>query len=769
MSSSLLLLTTTRSTLRSYPLHSLNTVCPTATIYFPWVSQSFIIRASSYSRRTDSTETNTHRNIGISAHIDSGKTTLTERILYYTGRISSIHDVRGKDGIGAKMDSMDLEREKGITIQSAATYCRWNDSSLNLIDTPGHVDFTIEVERALRVLDGAIMVFCGVSGVQSQSMTVDRQMKRYEVPRLAFINKLDRRGCDPDRVIHELREQLGLHAAAVQVPIGLEDNHEGVVDIIEEKCLRFDGDRGEKVVVSDDIPSELQGKVEEARNTLIEMLADVDEYIADIFLMEVVPTPVQLREAIRRAVLKREFVPVFVGSAFKNKGVQPLLDGVVHYLPAPDERTNMALDRSKDETPIQLSAKANDGLLALAFKLEETPFGQLTYVRLYQGTLFKGQRITNVRDGKTIKLARIVRMHSNEMEDIESATSGDVVAMFGVDCRSMDTLSDGPTHLVLSSMYVPDPVMSLSVRPKESGKQMQFGKALAKFAKEDPTLKVRVDSDTSETILSGMGELHLEVYLERMRREYNVDVVSGQPGVNYRETIEFKCEFDWLHRKQTGGAGQFARVIGYVEPISVNEDTDNRSSDDDPAQLGTVNEFVNKCVGTNVPPEYYTSCQKGTNDAMMEGSLVGGEVEGVRVVLRDGANHGVDSSDMAFRTCMTNAVMDAMRRAGPTVLEPVMTVEVDCPAEFRGTVVTGIHRRRGMVQSGDASEDGMNVRVVAEVPLGNMFGYATELRSNTQGKGEFTMEYERHAAVPLEVQKELMKMHKMEKETKESS
>lgn len=713
--------------------------------------------AHTKSYRDHSPELKKHRNIGISAHIDSGKTTLTERILYYTGRISSIHDVRGKDGVGAKMDSMDLEREKGITIQSAATFCTWKSSSINIIDTPGHVDFTVEVERALRVLDGGIMVFCGVSGVQSQSLTVDRQMKRYEVPRLAFINKLDRRGCDPKRVVYEIRQQLGINAATVQVPIGLENEHEGVVDIIEGNCLRFQGKRGQDVEISDKIPLELDEEVKVSKKILIESLAEVDDNIAEYFLMEEDPPPRNLREAIRRAVLKNKFVPVYVGSAYKNKGIQPLLDGVVDYLPSPRDRNYTALDRTNCERPVEISARAHDPLLALVFKLEETPFGQLSYVRLYQGTIYKGQRITNVRDGKAIKLARIVRMHADEMKDIESASAGDVVAMFGVNCRSMDTISDGSTNLLLSSMHVPHPVMSLSIRPKESDKQRQFGKALAKFSKEDPTLKVKIDNDTSETILSGMGELHLDVYIERMFREYNVQVISGKPGVNYKETIKSKCEFNWLHRKQTGGSGQFARVIGYIEPILDNssKQIDHLSSNIDFSKTRKVNEFVNLCVGTNIPPEYYSSCQKGTDDALTEGSLVGGEVQGVRVVLLDGANHPVDSSDLAFRTCMANAIRDAMKRAVPQILEPIMIVEADCPSEFRGTVVAGIHRRRGIVQSSNSSEDGMTFRVTAEVPLANMFGYATELRSTTQGKGEFTMEYERHYAVPLNVQEKL--------------
>lgn len=695
-----------------------------------------------------------HRNIGISAHIDSGKTTLTERILFYTGRINSIHDVRGKDGVGAKMDSMELEREKGITIQSAATFCQWKGSHINIIDTPGHVDFTIEVERALRVLDGGVLVLCGVSGVQSQSLTVDRQMKRYNVPRVAFVNKLDRVGSNPWKVIGDLRDQLKLNAAAVQIPIGLEGDHVGVVDLIEKKSVTFDGEKGEDVIVSDDIPEELMEMVEQKRMELIENLANADDEIGEMFLMEEDPSAEDLKAAIRRQVIACDFVPVFMGSAFKNKGVQALLDGVLDYLPEPSEKPNFALDRSKNEEPIPVSGKDEDPLLALAFKLEETPFGQLTYMRIYQGMLKKGNQITNVNDGKKIKLARIVRMHSDDMEDISEAGSGEVVAMFGVDCRSMDTFSDGGMNLAMSSMFVPEPVMSLAIKPADSKMQTNFGKALGKFAKEDPTLRVKVDDETKETIISGMGELHLEVYIERMKREYNVDVISGQPNVNYKETISRKTEFDWLHKKQTGGSGQYAKVQGFIEPLTEEEQ----------AELGKTNEFVNHCIGTNIPPEYYSSCQKGTTDAMTEGSLVGSEVEGVRVVLKDGASHAVDSSDQAFRTCMANAIRDAMKRANPSVLEPIMTVEIDSPTEFQGTVVAGVNRRMGLINSSDISDDGSNVKVLADVPLANMFGYSTELRSGTQGKGEFTMEYAKHVAVMKNVQEELTKKYKEERE-----
>eukprot|EP00985_Skeletonema_marinoi_P014670 scaffold7473_cov141-Skeletonema_marinoi.AAC.10 len=698
------------------------------------------------------------RNIGISAHIDSGKTTLTERILFYTGRIKAIHDVRGKDGVGAKMDSMDLEREKGITIQSAATFCRWKDSHVNIIDTPGHVDFTIEVERALRVLDGGILVLCGVSGVQSQSLTVDRQMKRYNVPRLAFINKLDRQGSNPTKVINDLRNQLKLNASQVQIPIGLEDNHLGVVDLIKNKSYTFDGERGE-TIVEGEVPDDMKDMVEEKRMELIEKLADVDDEIGELFLMEEEPTEDQLKEAIRRQTIACKFVPVFMGSAFKNKGVQPLLDGVLDYLPEPSEKANYALDRSKDEAEVQVSCSKDDPLLALAFKLEETQFGQLTYMRIYQGMLKKGNQIHNVNDGKKIKLARIVRMHSNDMEEIDEAHAGDVVAMFGIDCRSMDTFSDGGMNLAMSTMFVPEPVMSLAVKPAETKMQNNFAKALTKFTKEDPTLRVKVDSETKETVLSGMGELHLEVYIERMKREYDVEVVSGQPNVNYKETIAARAEFDWLHKKQSGGSGQYAKVSGYIEPMT----------EEEIKELGKPNEFKNRCTGTNIPPEYYPSCEKGMRDAMHEGSLVGCEVEGIRVVLQDGASHAVDSSDMAFRICMASAIRETMKTAQPSVLEPVMTVEVEIPSEFQGAVTASLSKRMGMIQSSDMNDDGSGLKLEAQVPLANMFGYSTELRSLTQGKGEFTMEYFKHTPVPRQTQDELMDKYKLERLEKEAA
>lgn len=653
------------------------------------------------------------------------------------------------------MDSMELEREKGITIQSAATFCKWKDAHINIIDTPGHVDFTIEVERALRVLDGGVLVLCGVSGVQSQSLTVDRQMKRYKVPRLAFVNKLDRQGSNPWKVIGDLRDQLKLNAAAVQIPIGLEGEHKGVVDLIEQKSYIFDGEKGE-TVVEGEVPAELAELVEEKRTELLEKLADVDDEIAEFFLMEEMPDAETLKAAIRRQTLDCSFVPVYMGSAFKNKGVQPLLDGVIDYLPEPIEKENFALDRDNEEAPVRVTGKDSDPLLALAFKLEETQFGQLTYMRVYQGMLKKGNSITNVNSGKSVKLSRIVRMHSDDMEEIDQAGSGEVVAMFGIDCRSMDTFSSGNTNIAMSTMFVPEPVLSLAVKPKKTAMQNNFSKAIAKFSKEDPTLRVKIDSETKETILSGMGELHLEVYIERLVREYKVECISGQPNVNYKETISSKQPFEYLHKKQTGGSGQFAKVMGFIEPLSEEEQKEHKQ----------VNLFENNCVGTNIPPEYYPACEKGMKDAVVEGALVGCEVEGMRVVLEDGAAHAVDSSEMAFRTCMANAIRESMKKANPNVLEPVMTVEVEVPAEFQGAVVAALNRRMGLIQSSDMNEDGSGIRIVCEVPLANMFGYSTELRSQTQGKGEFTMEYFKHVPVPKNVQQELMEKYKEEKEEK---
>ncbi|KAF8547499.1 elongation factor G mitochondrial [Imleria badia] len=700
---------------------------------------------------------NSQRNIGVSAHIDSGKTTLTERILFYTGRIREIHEVRGRDAVGAKMDSMELEREKGITIQSAATFCDWDALSpttaekqkyaINIIDTPGHVDFTIEVERALRVLDGAILVLCAVSGVQSQTTTVDRQMRRYNVPRISFINKMDRPGANPWRVIGQVRSKLKIAAAAVQVPIGVEDELKGVVDLVRWKAIYNEGEKGIKVVETDEIPASIIDLAKEKRAELIEQLAEVDDGIADMVLVDETPSGHQIAEAIRRATVGLKFSPVFLGSAIKNTAIQPMLDGVCAYLANPAESVVTAHDTRlpHGSPPVPLAPAAEAPLVALAFKLEEGRFGQLTYMRVYQGTLKKGSFIFNARTDKKVKVPRLVRMHSNEMEDIDSIGPGEICAVFGVECSSGDTFTDGSSSFSMTSMFVPEPVISLAIKP-QGQETPNFSRALNRFQKEDPTFKVHIDSESKETIISGMGELHLEIYIERMRREYGVVVSSGKPRVAYRETITDRAEFYHTHKKQTGGAGQFARVIGYVEPIPF--DPEN----------GQDREFVNTVMGGNIPHNYIPACEKGWFEALEKGTLSGNQIVGARMVLQDGSYHVVDSSELAFRIATIAAFREIYSKTKPIILEPIMTVEVVAPGEFQAAVIGSLNARRGTILDSEVRAE--EFTCTAEVPLNDMFGYSSQLRGVTQGKGEFSMEYRTHLPVLPHVQKELEEAHK---------
>jgi len=680
------------------------------------------------------------RNIGISAHIDSGKTTLTERILFYTGNIHKIREVRGGDG-GAKMDSMDLEREKGITIQSAATYVRWKDIQVNIIDTPGHVDFTVEVERALRVLDGAILVLCGASGVQSQSITVDRQMKRYNVPCLAFINKMDRAGANAFKVVQQLREKLNHNAALISYPIGAEDDFAGSVDLVSMEKITFEGDAGENDTRTP-CPPELLEECTAKRNEMIEILADFDDALAEKYLEGKEITAEELRPVIRKAVLERKFTPVFVGSAYKNKGVQPLLDGVASFLPNPTEVENRGLDQKENEKEIVIASDDTKPFVGLAFKLEDGKYGQLTYLRVYSGKFNKGDFIYNINNnGKKVKVSRLVRMHSDEMHDADSAKAGDIIALFGVECASGDTFTDGSIEVTMTSMHVPAPVISLAVSPKSNDNQAQFGKALNRFTKEDPTFRVRRDEESGETLISGMGELHLEIYVERMKREYKCEVAVGQPQVAYRETITQKADMDYTHKKQTGGAGQFARVSGFIEPL--------------PAEEEKNYVFENKVVGGSIPKEYISACDKGFQDQLQKGLLIGAPVINVGVELNDGAYHAVDSSEMAFRLCSMAAMRETYQKAGPIILEPIMKVDVSVPEEYQGSVIGGLNQRRGAILD-TQSDDGF-VAITATVPFSEMFGYATDLRSATQGKGEFTMEFEKYESVPKSIQAKLQK------------
>ena len=683
------------------------------------------------------TNTQYVRNIGISAHIDSGKTTLTERILFYTHRIHAIHDVKGKDGIGATMDSMELEKERGITIASAATFCQWENHEVNIIDTPGHVDFTIEVERSLRVLDGAILVLCSVGGVQSQSITVDQQMKRYRVPCIAFINKCDRNGANPFRVIEQLKSKLGHNAVAMQIPIGLEVDHIGLVDLISMKALYFEGENGE-TIREEEIPADLLDLALQKREELVDAATMFSDELTEMVLEEK-PVPQDLLvSSIRSGVLQRRMTPVFMGSAYKNKGVQPLLNAVLQLLPCPGDISNQALDLNAAEAPVELKTDAGLPTVALAFKLEDGQYGQLTYIRVYQGKLAKGDTVINVRTGKKIKIGRLVRMHADQMEDIPELPAGFIGAMFGIDCASGDTFVSPGVSLTMTSMFVPEPVISLAIAPKDHKSEINLSKALNRFTKEDPTFKTYVNEETGESIISGMGELHLDVYIERMRREYGAEVITGAPQVAYRETITQHADYDYIHKKQTGGSGQYGRVAGFIEPCAEE-----------------VFIFDNKVTGGTVPTQYIAACEKGFRGCMAKGPKLGFPLTNIRVVINDGASHSVDSSDMAFQAAARGGFLQAYAKAKPVIQEPIMKVVVETPTEYQGQVMGSLNQRRGMILG--AQDEGVMCAVEAQVPLAEMFGYSTILRSLTQGKAQFTMEFFAYKTVPQSIADEITK------------
>lgn len=674
------------------------------------------------------------RNIGISAHIDSGKTTLTERILYYTKRIFAIHEVKGKDGVGATMDSMELEKERGITIASAATHCEWKGHRINIIDTPGHVDFTIEVERALRVMDGAVLILCAVGGVQSQSITVDRQMNRYAVPRIAFINKCDRSGADPYKVVDQLRQKLNHNAVLMQIPIGLEADISGVVDLVSLKAIYFEGPHGDDVRIGE-IPENLMKEALARREELLDAASMFSDDLMEAVFEDRV-TEDLIHQAVRKGAISRMLTPVFLGSAYKNIGIQLVLDGVNRYLPSPAEARNVALDLDRDETEVTLEPDPASPVVALAFKLEVTPYGQLTYLRIYQGSLKKGDDLIITRTGKKIKVGRLVRMHADQMEDLTAASAGDIIALFGVECYSGDTFTDGRLNYSMSSMFVPAPVISLSITPEDNKSQDNMSKALNRFIREDPTFKSYVDEESGETIISGMGELHLEVYVERMKREFSANVVTGIPQVAYREAITRQAAFDYTHKKQTGGSGQYGRVAGFMAP----------------SEEGAY-EFDNQIKGGSIPTEYIPAVDKGFQSCLQKGLALGFPVVGMKITINDGKSHSVDSSELAFTQAAVGAFKQAYLKAGPVILEPVMKVSVEGPSEFQGNVMGSINQRRGLIMS--AAEDGNFTTIEAEVPLSEMFGYATVLRSLTQGKAEFTMEFSKYMRLPDSLAEEL--------------
>ena len=682
------------------------------------------------------------RNMGISAHIDSGKTTLSERILYYAGRIHRIQEVKG-GGDGATMDYMDLERERGITITSAATSVKWHDCDINLIDTPGHVDFTVEVERSLRVLDGAILVLCAVGGVQSQSMTVDRQMKRYKVPRLAFVNKMDRTGANYDRVVKQLKDKLGCDPVPMQIPIGKEDKLQGVIDLVAMDAVYFDGDNGE-TVRREKIPAEYETAAKEARHAMLEALAMYSDSLMEKLLSEEQPTEDEIHAIVKTAVQSQSITPVFCGSAYKNKGVQTLLDAVVRYLPSPLERKVIAKKWDKPDEAFDLTPDPTKPLVAMAFKIVDDPYGQLTFMRIYQGSIKKGEAYINQRTSQKQRFSRIVRMHADKREEIDSADAGDIVAVMGVDAASGDTYATDQKYCTLESMFVPEPVIKMAITPVNRDGLDKLGKALQRFTREDPTFRMNTDEETGETLIAGMGELHLDIYVERIKREFKVEVAVGAPKVSYREAPTKGTAYDYKHKKQTGGSGQYAHIVGHLEPLP-EEEPENFI-------------FEDAVIGGRVPREYIPSVEKGFRSGLNKGPIAGFPIVGVKATLEDGSYHDVDSSDMAFQICARAGFREAFLNTKPVLLEPIMKMEVEVPADFQGPVTGELNKRRGLIISTETV--GNTSTIIAEVPLAETFGYSTDLRSMTQGQGVFTMEFSKYRPTPGNIQKEIIEEKK---------
>jgi len=663
-------------------------------------------------------------------------------MLFYSGRIHKMEEVHGD---GATMDHMELEKERGITITSAATTIRWKDHTINLIDTPGHVDFTVEVERSLRVLDGAVLVLCAVGGVQSQSITVDRQMNRYHVPRLAFVNKMDRVGADPFQVVQEMREKLGDDAILMQLPIGAGQKFQGIIDLVSMKALYFDGKDGE-VVREDPIPEALEDRARDGRAQMLEALAMYSDELMELLLSELEVPEELIHRVTRDAVQQQDATPVFLGSAFRNKGVQTLLDSISRYLPSPEDRSFEAKGWGDEQKSVALEPDGDRPLVGMAFKIVDDPYGQLTFVRLYQGRIEKGGVYFNQRTGRKERFGRILRMHADKRQEIDCALAGDIVAVMGVDCASGDTFASEPKFCTLESMFVPEPVIKVAVTPDSREDAERMAKALARFRKEDPTFRVTKDDETGDILIAGMGELHLEVYVERMRREYNANVQIGPPNVSYREAPTRPAQFNFKHKKQTGGSGQYAHIVGRFEPLP-----------EDSAEPFVFEEHV---VGGRIPKQYIPSVEKGMRASLDKGPVAGFSVVGLKIVLEDGSYHEVDSSDRAFQLCAARCFRETFPKTKPALLEPIMKFEIEAPDRFQGAVTGDITGRRGIITSTDVRE-GIS-RIVVEVPLSETFGYATSLRSMTQGQGTFTMELLCYRRVPASLQQEIVAKKKEE-------
>ena len=682
------------------------------------------------------------RNIGFAAHIDAGKTTTTERILFYTGRTHKIGEVH--DGT-ATMDWMPQEKERGITITAAVTTAFWKDHRLNIIDTPGHVDFTIEVERAMRVLDGAIIILDAVAGVQPQTETVWRQADRYNVPRIIFVNKMDRVGANFFRVVNTIEDKLYVRPVVMQVPIGEEDNFQGVVDLITRQAYVWKDDLGKDYEIVE-IPNDLKDLVEEWREKLIETAVEFDDDAMERYLSGEELSVEEIKKLIRKGTLEREIFPVFMGTAFKNKGIQPLLDAIIDYLPSP-----LDIPPVKGINPVtgeeEERITSDDAPLAVfAFKIQTDPFvGKLAYVRVYSGMLKAGTYVYNATKGKKERISRLLRMHANYREDVEAIGAGDLGAIVGLkNTTTGDTLCDEDHPIILESIYVPEPVVSIAIEPKTQSDQDKLSQALQKLAEEDPTFRVKIDHETGETIISGMGELHLEIIVDRLKREFKVDANVGKPQVSYRETFTKPVKVEGKHIRQTGGHGQYGHVVIEFEPL----------------ERGKGFEFVDKIVGGVIPREYIPSVEKGLKEAMESGPLAGYPVVDLRATLVDGSYHEVDSSDMAFQMAAIKAFREAAKKADPVLLEPIMKVEVTVPEQYMGSVIGDINSRRGRVKSMEA-QGGLQV-ITAEVPLAEMFGYATALRTLTQGRGTFAMEFSHYEEVPRSVQEQIIKKEKGE-------
>ncbi len=694
------------------------------------------------------TDLNKVRNIGIMAHIDAGKTTTTERILFYTGITHKIGEVH--DG-AATMDWMEQEQERGITITSAATTCFWDKNQINIIDTPGHVDFTVEVERSLRVLDGAVAVFDGKEGVEPQSETVWRQADKYDVPRICFVNKMDKLGADFYFTVDTIINRLGAKPLVIQIPIGAESTFEGVVDIVQMKALTWRGDveMGAKYEI-EEIPADLQEKADHYRTILLETVAETDEALMEKYFGGEELTEAEIKGAIRKLTVSSQIYPILCGSAFKNKGVQPMLDAVVDYLPSPlDVPATEGGDPDNEEVRLTREPKVDAPFAALAFKVMTHPFfGRLTYIRVYSGHADSGAQVVNSTKGKKERIGKLFQMHANKENPVDSVTAGHIYAAIGLkDVTTGDTLCDPDNQIVLESMTFPEPVISVAIEPKTKGDQEKLGLAIQKLSEEDPTFRVEHDHETGQTVISGMGELHLDILVDRMRREFKVEANVGKPQVAYRETLKRVVEkYDYTHKKQTGGSGQFAKIQIKIEPMEVEGDK--------------TYEFVNAVTGGRVPREYIPSVDAGIQDAMLVGTLAGYPVVGVKATLLDGAYHDVDSSEMAFKIAGSIAYKEAARLAQPTLLEPLMAVEVRSPEEYMGDVIGDLNSRRGQIQSMD---DASGVKVIrALVPLSEMFGYVGDLRSKTSGRAVYSMTFETYQEVPKAVADEIIQKNKGE-------